>query len=292
MTDEQAPDTDADTGEPAASGAADQPGQSDQPVRAGRPAPGERGRWQSFGAPVLAVASVIALVLGTLVGWVAFAPHHPGTHSAEAGFARDMSEHHLQAVEMSLLVLGRSDSADVDTLAYDIASAQANQIGQMEAWLRAWGLPTARPDARMTWMEGHETHADHGDMEMGPGAPKMPGMASAEEMQQLRDAEGEEAEILFLQLMITHHISGVDMAQAAVDLADDPEVVRIAQAMVNAQQSEIDLMTDMLADRDAEPREDLTEMGPHEDHGSDEDAATATDDGAADDDAHDGGHDH
>lgn len=271
-----------------------------------RPGPGEPGRWQKFGAPVLAAASVIALVLGTLVGWVVFAPHDPGTDSPEAGFARDMSEHHLQAVEMSLLVLGRSESSNVDTLAYDIASAQANQIGQMEGWLRSWGLPTARPGSRMEWMEGHETHAGHGDMEMGPGAAKMPGMATDEEMQQLRDAEGTEAEVLFLQLMITHHISGVDMARAAVDLAEDPEVIRLAQAMVNAQQSEIDLMTDLLAERDAEPREDLTDMAPHEDHGSDEDSSTATDDGAGStgspgddaagedsgDDEHEGEHDH
>lgn len=234
-----------------------------------RPGPGERGRWQQFGAPVLAVASVIALVLGTLVGWVAFAPHHPGTNSPEAGFARDMSEHHLQAVEMSLLVLGRSESADIDTLAYDIASAQANQIGQMEGWLRSWGLSTARPGDRMAWMEGHETHGGDGEMDLDPGAPPMPGMATDEEMQQLRDAEGEDAEVLYLQLMITHHLSGVEMAAAAVDLADDPEVVRLAQAMVSSQQSEIQLMTDLLAQRGAEPREDLTELGPHEEHGPD-----------------------
>jgi uncharacterized protein (DUF305 family) len=220
------------------------------------------------GAPLLAVTAVTALVLGTLLGWMAFAPHHPDTDSPEAGFARDMSEHHIQAVEMSFLIIERAESQDARTLAYDIASSQANQIGQMEAWLRTWDLPTARSGA---WMAEHPAHQGH-DMAMtGEDAPPMPGMATAAEMQQLREADGERAEILFLQLMITHHISGVDMAQAAVDLSEHPEVDRIAQAMVNAQESEIDLMTDMLAARGAAPREEASATG-HEDH----DEATET----------------
>src|SRR5690606_23084320 len=56
-----------------------------------------RERWRSFGAPALAVVTIAALCLGTLLGWLVFDPHHPGDDSAEAGFARDMSEHHAQA---------------------------------------------------------------------------------------------------------------------------------------------------------------------------------------------------
>lgn len=252
----------------------DQPRVGGEPVR-GKPVggPGRRSftRWQRVGAPLLAVTAVTALVLGTLLGWMAFAPHHPGTDSAEAGFARDMSEHHSQAVEMSFLAIERAESANVRTLAYDIASSQANQIGQMEGWLRTWDLPTARPGERMAWMAEHAAHQGHDMATMGEDAPPMPGMATAAEMEQLREADGTDAEILFLQLMITHHVSGVDMARAAVDLAEDREVVRIAQAMVNAQSSEINLMTDLLVERDATPREGSPVTG-HEDH----DSATET----------------
>ena len=214
----------------------------------------ERTRWATVGAPLLAVAAVIALVLGTLLGWMAFAPRHPGDGSAEAGFARDMSEHHAQAVEMSLLVMQRSEDSSIRTLTYDIATSQANQIGQMEGWIRQWGLPMARPGDRMEWMGGHEGH----DMAMADDGSAMPGMATPAEMDRLRAAEGEQAEILFLQLMTTHHLAGVDMAQAAVDLVEDPEVDRMARAMALAQASEIDLMTELLADRDSAPREDLS----------------------------------
>jgi uncharacterized protein (DUF305 family) len=200
--------------------------------------------------PIVAGTAVVALVLGVLLGWLVFSPRHPGDDSAEAGFARDMYEHHAQAVDMSLTVLQRTDDEAVRGLAYDIATSQANQMGQMEAWIRTWGLSMARPGPRMAWM-GHEGH------EAPEGAP-MPGMATQEELEQLAAAEGEEAEILFLQLMTTHHIAGVEMADAALELADEPEVLRLARAMSNAQGAEIRLMAEMLAERGSQTREDVS----------------------------------
>lgn len=228
------------------------------------PRPGSGG---GAGRLLLPLTGLAALLAGVLLGWLVFAPHHPDGDSPEAGFARDMSEHHAQAVEMSLLLLGRSDAEDVTALAYDIATSQQNQIGQMEAWLRVWGLPTARSGPRMEWMAEHEAHTAHAEPQ---GEAPMPGMATSEEMQQLREAEGQQAEVLFLQLMITHHESGVAMAQAAYDLSAEAEVSRIALAMVRAQESEIAAMTAMLEERGAEPPEPIGEdpaAGEDGDHG-------------------------
>jgi uncharacterized protein (DUF305 family) len=225
-------------------------------------APGER--WSRVGAPLLAGLSVVALLLGVLLGWLVFAPHHPGEDSAEAGFARDMYEHHTQAVEMSLEVLQSTEDDAVRGLAWDIATSQANQMGQMEAWIKAWGLSMARSGPRMEWMGHDGAHTPEGSV--------MPGMATPAEMSQLAEAEGEEADVLFLQLMITHHLAGVDMAEAGLELAEDPEVVRLAQAMANAQDSEIRLMATMLAERGAEPREDLSQLGTAGSSGDTDDA--------------------
>lgn len=202
---------------------------------------------------VLALTAVIALGLGLLGGWALFAPSRPGDHSVDAGFARDMSEHHAQAVQMSLLVMQRTTDPDVRRLATDIATSQANQQGRMAAWLGEWGLPMARPGERMAWMAGH----DHGSTDL-PAGVAMPGMATPQEIARLTSLSGQDAEVFFLQLMTTHHISGVDMARAAVDDASEPQVVTLAQAMLDAQSSEIALMTDMLEERGARPREDVT----------------------------------
>ncbi|MFK4270161.1 DUF305 domain-containing protein [Streptomyces milbemycinicus] len=190
-------------------------------------------------------------------------PSKPTKASAEAGFARDMSVHHQQAVEMSFIVRDDTDDEDVRRLAYDIINTQANQRGMMLGWLDLWGLSATSEDPPMTWMKD----MDHGSMEsmdsmdsMGhDGTYKphdgslMPGMATNTQLDQLRKAKGRAAEVMFLRLMIAHHKGGIDMAKGAVELAKDPTVKLLAQGMVDGQQSEIQLMNDMLKKRGADP---------------------------------------
>lgn len=217
-------------------------------------------RWRTFGAPALAAVTIVALCLGALVGWLAFGERTPPDDGADAGFARDMSEHHAQAVQMSQLVMQRTDDEAVRRLAVDISNTQGYERGMMGTWLDDWGLPRARGEQRMAWMSSAGTSMegmDHGDTADLPAGVPMPGMASPTEIQELGEASGEEAEVLFLQLMTTHHLSGVDMAQAAVDQAQQPEVLLAAQKMVDAQVGEVLLMQDMLEERDAAPREDV-----------------------------------
>ncbi|MFD3947022.1 DUF305 domain-containing protein [Streptomyces sp. NPDC058579] len=174
----------------------------------------------------------------------------PASVSADAGFARDMSVHHQQAVEMSFIVRDRTEDADVRRLAYDIANTQANQRGMMLGWLDMWGLPKVESGTEpMAWM-GMGGHGDTGPLD---GA-LMPGMATDTELDRLRKASGEEAEILYLQLMIDHHKGGVHMAQGCVDKCSVEVEKNLAQGMVEAQESEIGLMTQLLKERGAKPR--------------------------------------
>ncbi|WP_122262447.1 DUF305 domain-containing protein [Ornithinimicrobium cerasi] len=241
------------------------------------PALSTRERWRTFGAPALAAVTVVALCLGVLLGWLAFAPRHPGDSSAEAGFARDMSEHHAQAVQMSVLVMQRTEDEDVRRLATDVVNNQEFERGVMASWLAQWELPRAREGERMAWMEGH----DHAAQDLPPGVP-MPGMASPSEIQELTDASDQEAEVLYLQLMTSHHLGGVDMAQAALAQASDPDVLALAGRMAGAQTGEVALMRDMLAERDAEPREDVDAWLAEQE--------AEAGDGAGTTEGHDGGH--
>src|SRR5688572_1334182 len=43
----------------------------------------------------------------------------PGPTSAEAGFARDMQVHHLQGVDLAMIVRDRSEDPDMRRMAYD-----------------------------------------------------------------------------------------------------------------------------------------------------------------------------
>jgi uncharacterized protein (DUF305 family) len=177
----------------------------------------------------------------------------PGADSPEAGFARDMAVHHQQAVEMSFIVRDRTDDEGVRSLAYDIINTQANQRGMMLAWLDQWDLPKTSGESPMAWMSHEHDGMDmHSTFKPHDGA-LMPGMATNKQLDELRKANGKAAEVLYLQLMTAHHMGGVEMAQGAVDLAKDEHVKRLAQGMVDAQESEIKLMRDMLKERGATP---------------------------------------
>lgn len=196
-----------------------------------------------------AIGAVVALCLALALAalYADRGPGTPGDGSPEAGFARDMAVHHQQAVEMSFIVRDRTGSAEVRTLAYDIANTQANQRGMMLGWLGLWGLTPTSSDAPMAWMGGEHAHYRAHDGSL------MPGMATNTQLDALRKAGGKEAEVLFLKLMIDHHKGGVDMARGAVELSGDKQVDRLAKGMVDSQQSEIDLMNGMLKERGAEP---------------------------------------
>ncbi|MBB6173082.1 uncharacterized protein (DUF305 family) [Nocardiopsis mwathae] len=208
-------------------------GAPDRPQRsgAGRPVP----LW------LAAAVAALALLGGFLLG----RPAVPLDTSADAGFLRDMSVHHSQAVDMSIVILEKTDEPKLRTVAQDIARTQQSQIGRMQGWLVQWGLNIRGAQPPMTWMAGHGAHGS------GEAPDTMPGWASEEEMKRLEEAEGVEAEVLFLQLMIDHHRGGIDMAEAAVSAADRPLVTDFAAGMAEAQQAEIELMEDMLADRGA-----------------------------------------
>lgn len=167
----------------------------------------------------------------------------PAESSVDAGFARDMSIHHQQAVEMSFIVRDRTDDEDVRRLAYDIINTQANQRGMMLGWLELWDLPKSASGPPMKWM-GH-TVTPRGDGSL------MPGMATDAELDALRSAEGRKAEVLFLRLMTVHHRAGADMAQAAAGSAETEAIRNLAAGMVRGQESEIGLMADMLKARGA-----------------------------------------
>jgi len=224
-------------------------------VQAKSPSDGRRLRLTLAAVIVVALIGFSAFATGRLTG----NPGTPSNTSAEAGFSRDMQVHHNQAIEMSMIVRDLTDGPDVRLLAYDIATSQGNQSGQMLGWLNSWGLPQAEAEPSMTWMTrppitggtGHDG-MDMDDTDNGivhePGAP-MPGLATAEQMATLKTLTGLEAETYFLELMIAHHQGGVLMAEAVLERSSERVVVDLATSMAKAQTSEIQLMNDMLAER-------------------------------------------
>jgi uncharacterized protein (DUF305 family) len=198
---------------------------------------------------LVAVLAAAFVAMFGLAVWLYLSDREPGNDSPEAGFARDMMVHHAQAVEMAEIVRDKTESEEIRVLATDIALTQQAQIGQMQGWLAVWGLPATGTEPAMAWM-GHPTEG------------RMPGMATPEEINRLRNATPDEADELFLRLMIPHHQAALGMSRAILQETDRPEVEELAGAILASQEAEISTMEDMLREMGAEPlpEQDGTDM--------------------------------
>jgi uncharacterized protein (DUF305 family) len=81
----------------------------------------------------------------------------------------------------------------------------------------------------------------------------MPGMATEEELANLRALSGTAFDVEFLRLMMRHHQGGTEMAEYAAEHADNQAVRDLADSIVTSQAAETTLMTDMLAERGGTP---------------------------------------
>jgi uncharacterized protein (DUF305 family) len=168
-------------------------------------------------------------------------------NDADIAFAQGMIPHHRQAVMMSALAEGRTENPDVLELTEEISAAQEPEIRTMTAFLEAWGADApmgGSSEMPMGDMEG----MDHGDMDMDDMAQMegMSGMMTPQQMAELEAAEGAEFDQLFLEMMIEHHEGAVEMANTQLDQGENPDARALAEEIIEAQESEITRMQDLL----------------------------------------------
>ena len=198
---------------------------------------------------LIGVIVVALLVLAGSAGWLirgggSSNPANPVAGSVDAGFAQDMTVHHIQAVTMAGYERDNTSDPQMKVLAYDIETSQQFQVGQMSGWLDVWGLSRNDPHP-MLWMGAqHAAHVVNG---------LMPGMATPAEMNKLESLHGNALDVLFLQLMIRHHQGGVPMALYAEQHAGEPYVRLLAGQIVSAQNAEIIQMNQLLVQKGGTP---------------------------------------
>lgn len=210
---------------------------------------------------IIGAALAAVLLVGATIGMLITQsmsdeePGTPGSGSVEVGFAQDMSVHHLQAVTMANWARDHSTDPAVRQLAFDIASTQTEQVGRMKGWLMLWNQPEQTVGEYMTWMSGagHAHGGASGAQQAPAGGAPMPGMATNDELSRMRSLSGTELDVDFLQLMLRHHQGGTEMAQYGQDHTAIPAVRALARSMLISQGAEAQLMTQMLAERGAQP---------------------------------------
>jgi uncharacterized protein (DUF305 family) len=157
--------------------------------------------------------------------------------AADVAFMTGMIHHHAQAVLMASWAPTHGASPSLQALCERILVGQRDEIATMQSWLRDAGEPVPDADA---------THTMHG-MQHGP---MMPGMLTAEQLQELDRARGAEFDRLFLTYMIRHHEGAIVMVNElfkSPGAAQDEDIFKFASDVNVDQMTEIERMTQMLA---------------------------------------------
>ncbi|ULH17836.1 DUF305 domain-containing protein (plasmid) [Deinococcus sp. KNUC1210] len=133
-------------------------------------------------------------------------------HAFDRAFLSMMIPHHQAAVDMSRAVLPLSKDAQVKTWAKAIITAQLREIGQMNTLLSTYGGT---------------------DMKMANiMKSSLRGMGEMVKMSKNPD-------VAFVQGMLPHHSSAVDMAKLALEKTNNPQLLRLARDIVTAQAGEM-----------------------------------------------------
>lgn len=160
----------------------------------------------------------------------------PATSPKDVEFMQGMIMHHAQAVEMTALIAARTTNRDLQLLGERISKSQEDEIAFMIRWLELRNQPT-------------ETKA-HGSSSHGGGSHRMPGMLSAAQMNELRNAKGREFDRLFLEGMIQHHEGALVMVKDLFETAgagQDAELFNFATDVDSGQRAEIKTMETLLS---------------------------------------------
>lgn len=167
---------------------------------------------------VLLLASVLALGLAACGSEDGAAVGGNGTDRA---FVDDMIPHHKSAVEMAKIAQERGQSDFVKGLADDIVASQGEEIGTMEK-IRP-GLADVKPTPL------------GGGMGMGMGMEDVASLKTADPFDRA-----------FIEMMLPHHQSAVEMAQVELDKGENSELKDLAEAIIEAQTREIGEMREAL----------------------------------------------
>ncbi len=142
----------------------------------------------------------------------------------DRNFLANMIAHHQGAVDMAKMAVTSAKHQELKDMANAIITAQEQEISQMTAWQKEWGYPSTSADNMM----------DHSAMGM---MDEMAGMST-----ELEGKTGDQFDEAFIEQMIMHHQSAIDMAAPGEKNASRQEIKTLSKAIASDQTKEIEQM--------------------------------------------------
>jgi uncharacterized protein (DUF305 family) len=153
----------------------------------------------------------------------------PADANFDLRFIDAMIPHHQGAVEMAKEAQVKSKRPEIKKLAGNIIKSQNQEITQMKQWRQAWYPKVGDKPMAYDSQMGHM-------MEMS--SDQMQTMM----MSQNLGATDADFDLRFINAMIPHHEGAVTMGQDALSKSKRPEIKKLAQEIVKAQEVEIKQM--------------------------------------------------
>jgi uncharacterized protein (DUF305 family) len=178
----------------------------------------------------ITMAVALAFLVGALGYFIGVRTTYPPGNEVDAGFLRDMTDHHDQAVTMAEIELAYGADPVAKAFAMEVIMFQQRELGRFQNFAEERGFAPADYSPERTTMEW---------MGMPTPLKDMPGMATDEQLDALRASRGVEADKLFLTLMQTHHLGGAHMSDHEAKHGADPKIRDMAATMARNQRAEI-----------------------------------------------------
>ncbi|MFQ4143917.1 DUF305 domain-containing protein [Chlorogloeopsis sp. ULAP02] len=144
-------------------------------------------------------------------------------------FIDAMIPHHQGAVKMAQEAQEKSKRPEIKKLASEIIKDQDKEIAQLKQW-------------RTAWYPGASSTPVAYDAKTGKTVPMPDEQMQGMMMNMDLGAADTEFDLRFINAMIPHHESAITMAQDAVSKSKRPEIKKLAQSIIDSQQTEINQM--------------------------------------------------
>lgn len=142
---------------------------------------------------------------------------HGAMVNSEADFIMEMIPHHQEAIDSSKYMLSLTTDEVFKTFLQNIINAQTQEVAMMKQWHSDWFGSEYKDDGRYEAM-----------------------------MPDLESMDYEQARTQYLAGMIGHHQGAIQMASKVKTISQRPEVIQLADNIIESQNKEIEQMRSWL----------------------------------------------